>query len=363
MNIQELQSKTVDWLRFPLIVGVVFIHTKYFAPEAVPLADINYANLSTEDIGVIISSIFSIFIPCVAVPLFFMISGYFFFYKLNMWNKSVYLDKIKSRIKTLVIPYLLWNTIALAGIIYLNYNIPNETIIEKNNSLFFYIRGYIIHTGFTPYLQPMWFIRDLIILSIGSPILYFLIKKMNYYIIFVFLLIYILFYILSINPIFMIFGPSLFYFSLGAFLSINNLNMIEEARKIKSICEMICVISLFLFLYLKGNGYWKYITPFYIISGIIVTLKIVSYLYENQKIRLNPFLSKASFFVFAVHELFLLNSWKTIFIKLNEPLTALSGITGYFVVPILTIFSALIIFYLLQRYFPKITSILTGSRS
>jgi len=25
-NVEELQSKTIEWLRFPLIVGVLFIH-------------------------------------------------------------------------------------------------------------------------------------------------------------------------------------------------------------------------------------------------------------------------------------------------------------------------------------------------
>jgi surface polysaccharide O-acyltransferase-like enzyme len=362
MDIKELQSKTVDWLRFPLIVGVVFIHSIYFAPNAIPFKEIDYYSMSSMDIGSIISAIFSVFIPCVAVPLFFMISGYFFFYKVKDWSKAIYKNKVKSRVKTLFIPYMIWNTLALISIVSLDYITPEREIVGVYNNIFDYIRGYIVHTGFTPYLQPMWFIRDLMVLCVASPILYYLIKKLDYYIMFVFLVMYILFYYLSLHPIFMIFGPSLFYFSFGAYLSISNKNMIEEARKVKWVCGIFCILAFFLNLYFHGSGYWKYISPFYVISGVITTLNIVSYLYEKGKIHLNPFLTKSSFFVFAIHELLLLKGWKMVYIKLVEPVSAAGYIIGYFTVPIMTILSALLIFYLFQTYIPKIANIITGNR-
>lgn len=362
MNISEIQSKTVDWLRFPLIVGVVFIHCRYFAPDATPFMNIDYSNISAIDVGTIISSIFSIFIPNVAVPIFFMISGYFFFNKVTHWESSIYQDKLKSRTKTLLIPYLLWNTVALLTLIFLDFLIPQPQIVGVYTNVFDYLRGYFVHTGFTPYLQPMWFIRDLIILCIASPVLYYLLKKFHYYILFVFLALNLLFYYLSLHPIYMIIGPCLFYFSLGAFFSISNKNMVEESRKVKWLSGILYPLTLVIYLYLKGSGYWKYISPFSVLLGIATTLNIVSYLYEKGKLKTNSFLAKSSFFLFAIHEVLLLEGWKYLYLKLIKPISATSYIIGYFTVPVITILSALLIFYLLQTYLPKVADVLTGNR-
>lgn len=48
----------------------------------------------------------------VAVPTFFLMSGYLFFKNLEYWNNQEYVKKMKSRFWTLFIPYLLWNLIA-----------------------------------------------------------------------------------------------------------------------------------------------------------------------------------------------------------------------------------------------------------
>ena len=48
-----------------------------------------------------------------AVPVFFIISGYLFFQNITEFKKEAYSSKVKSRIRTLFIPYLLWNLIAL----------------------------------------------------------------------------------------------------------------------------------------------------------------------------------------------------------------------------------------------------------
>ena len=49
-----------------------------------------------------------------AVSTFFVISGYLYFANVTDFNRDVYITKTKKRIKSLIIPYLLWN---LAGII------------------------------------------------------------------------------------------------------------------------------------------------------------------------------------------------------------------------------------------------------
>ena len=52
-------------------------------------------------------------LPRIAVPMFFFISGYYAFYKKDWSQRSIWTVELKKRVKTLLIPYLLWNSIYL----------------------------------------------------------------------------------------------------------------------------------------------------------------------------------------------------------------------------------------------------------
>lgn len=102
----ERLSLTIDFLRFPLIVGVVFIHNYIVKTElhGVPLSTL----LNEWTIGLFYA--FSQVVSRVCVPLFFFISGLLFFKGANFsWN--IYVHKIRRRISTLLVPYLIWNLI------------------------------------------------------------------------------------------------------------------------------------------------------------------------------------------------------------------------------------------------------------
>ena len=84
MTNDELLSKTIGYLRFPLAVGVVLIHNK-MGEINIQGDVINYKDwpwLShTMDF-------FSAVLPTIAVPLFFFISGFLFFYNVD-FDESV----------------------------------------------------------------------------------------------------------------------------------------------------------------------------------------------------------------------------------------------------------------------------------
>lgn len=82
-------SKIISLLRFPLAFLVVMIHCNMRGYKC------QFFNYSLQNI---------IFL---AVPLFYMISGYNF-----IKSKKPYKQKIKDRFKTLLVPYSLWNIIA-----------------------------------------------------------------------------------------------------------------------------------------------------------------------------------------------------------------------------------------------------------
>ena len=169
-NIYEQRlSNAITWLRFPLIFFIILLHC--------------YSVVKIE--GISSSHFFSIvYLPALwlgetGVPGFFFISGILFYS-----SKKSYLQKLHSRTKTLLVPYLIWNTLLL--VIYLIANsigypqdINGKSIGDFH--LFDYLRlfwdrGSFDNGNFTPILCPLWYIRNLIIMSILSPLFYYLVK-------------------------------------------------------------------------------------------------------------------------------------------------------------------------------------------
>lgn len=80
MNNEMLQSRTIAFLRFPLIVGVVLIHSKM---SDVVIGGVKMANVTDYPVFEKFMHLFSEIFPAIAVPLFFFISGFLFFYKVE----------------------------------------------------------------------------------------------------------------------------------------------------------------------------------------------------------------------------------------------------------------------------------------
>ena len=106
MYMSEDFSKVIKFLRFPLIVGVVLIHSTLsnmmIHGQPVLIGDDWYFFKT-------LTKLLSGILAHVAVPLFFFISGYLFFIKLKSFNLMAYKQSIGKRIFSLVIPYIFWN--------------------------------------------------------------------------------------------------------------------------------------------------------------------------------------------------------------------------------------------------------------
>ena len=123
-----------------------------------------------------------------------MFSGYLFFNKIKEWNKKVYFLKIKTRLRTLLIPYILFNLVAIVLAILLKilkadgsiYSFLNE-LLDNWYRIFW---NYHCWTGdpdninmfgqplplYGPYVLTLWFVRDLFVMALISPIVYHFVK-------------------------------------------------------------------------------------------------------------------------------------------------------------------------------------------
>lgn len=363
MTNDELLSKTINYMRFPLMVGVVFIHNKMGE------IDIQGSKVSYDAWPWLsfIMDFFSSVLPAISVPLFFFISGFLFFYCVD-FNKDVYKRKIKSRCKTLLIPYLIWNFIAFLVLLIQMH--------PRFLSLFPLLKDYRIDiTEFLSYFWmkklpmdppgdyifplnfPFWFIRDLMILVVLTPIIYWLIKKLKF--IFVIIITAVWFFHLGQYVGFPgLCHQSICFFPLGAYFSINRINFVALANKAKW-CPYVYLVFAIADTVTLGEPYNFWFHGLGIMTGLVSVTYIVSVLLYNRKVRINQFLSNASFFVFAAHGLLISKFMKAI-VMLVHPQSPYLVLFIYFFVPITTILICLGLYKLLNRYTPVVANILIG---
>ena len=162
---EELFWKKKEFISFILSILVFFIHS-YFAQDIVSDRLISVVNHK-------FSYFFSRSITRFAVPMFFMMSGIAFF---KDYNNKKYLSKIKSRMFTLVIPYLLWNTIWMLWEIFTSYSFLAR--FSTSTAPFPLTAGSILKgIFFYGCNTPFWFIFNLIVFSFAAPLVFLIIKN------------------------------------------------------------------------------------------------------------------------------------------------------------------------------------------
>ena len=187
MTDEELQSKSIDFLRFPLIVGVVLIHA-HFSNVIMNGVNVNILHEYSCPIYDTTSYFFSELIGRIAVPLFFFISGFLFFYRSKEFSLSVYRHKLKNRGRSILLPYLFWNLMIIS------YSILIQTIPGLSSStnqlmdmysLTDWLDAFWSINGGCPICYQFWFLRDLIVMILFSPLIYILVKYFRWFSVFV----------------------------------------------------------------------------------------------------------------------------------------------------------------------------------
>lgn len=296
----------------------------------------------------------------IAVPLFFIISGYLFVYDKKTAINELRV-KIKKRIRTLLIPYLLWTILGLLVYLLLQ-SIPFSKPFFTNKLIIDYTFldwvEAIIHK---PIPYQLWFLRDLIVMVFLSPVIIFLVKRIKLF----YLLAVLVFWILNQDTVFLT-SEALLFFSTGIYLSLFQ----PEILEIKTNKSRGLFILWFLLLFIKtGVGMLEFSQKLELLllkSSILVGVLSFWLLYDTLTFSFDKIakqitaLSWASFFIYVFHEPLLTIMKKAIFYGLAKD--SGSYLLVYFVSPILTIAISILFALILKRYFLIPYKLLTGNR-
>ncbi|SFC13079.1 Surface polysaccharide O-acyltransferase, integral membrane enzyme [Xylanibacter ruminicola] len=382
MNKRErnnLTSKSISILRFPLTIGVVFIH--FSLSKGLNIHGTFYG-INNPDWFFFVTNFISEVLARLCVPSFFFISGFLFFNRDN-FNKKIYFQKLNTRMRSLFIPFILWNIIAAAFILckstiplVSNYYPPidinfsfvrllNTFLCNSNNSgILVYPSDFPPPMDFCPINIPLWYVRELMIMVLLSPLVYWIIKKEGRYaIIIIGFIWYTTPFLLPESSYFPMFIQALFFFSWGAFYNISKIDFIHQFRKGKWLFFTLYPIIAITDTLTKEFTYSICIHTSGLLFGVPFVFTLTSYLIENWEIRPRQIFIDSCFFIYAFHSLFMNDAakfaFKTLHIPENVPFIML---VFYLSVPIITIGLCISIYVILRSISPPFCKILTGIR-
>lgn len=339
-----LSSRTIANLRFPLMLGVVLCHIVVIDPKVATSLGMNFVAYFVELMT------YKATAPC--VPLFFFISGYLFFLKFgDKFTIVDYASQLKKRLRTLVVPYVFWNLVVLGYFAFLHKCVPSLINPAFNNvyqfSLSELCRTFWDFPGGQPICYQFWFLKDLLLAVILSPILFMLLKYGRWY--FLVLLVVTYIYDIRIFPHQMM----LTFFSLGAGFAIHKWDFVAISKKWVKVSAPLFVI---LVTYASMSSGWG------IERGLVTITGGMTFIYGASKLgNQNGTLGESAFFVYAFHGFPVLMLSKII-VAILKPSTSVMWIICYIGCFITIVLLSLYVYTYMKRFFPKFTSFITGGR-
>ncbi|ADV44273.1 acyltransferase family protein [Bacteroides helcogenes] len=369
MTNEKLQSQTISFLRFPLIVGVVLIHSHF---NEVVINGVDFMKSDNFPVYTTISYLFSSILSAIAVPLFFFISGFLFFYKTTSFTGQVYLQKLKKRVQTILVPYIFWNLLVIAFFLLSQSFLPglmsgkNKMISDYSVSdcfwAFWNTNMITPPTGTDlaayPICYQFWFIRDLMVMMLFSPLVYFLLIKLRQYAILCLGIIW--FFDCWFNVV----GFSItafFFFSAGAYFSVCQKNFVEIMKPLFPVIIMLYGLIAIAELYFMDRIWCDYLHNTGILIGMVAAITLTVHFIEKGKWQINSFLPNSSFFIYAYHAMPLALVSKVLF-KLLKPHSDEMVLALYILCPTIIILTGLLIYRLLKKCLPRIATLITGGR-
>lgn len=338
----------IDNLRFLLLLGVILIHCNISSQSAGSGADI---------VDFISSGLCS-----VCVPFYFLISAFLFFRSMDKFSIAWYRSKIRRRVRSLLLPYLLWNTIGLATMllkIHLSSNSDFTQYDNLNLTVTDIIKGFwsleAIDSSLLPYPYDfvLWFVRDLIVLTFAAP-LFYLTARYAGWICFSGLLI-----LSAVDTGIHLPVTEIFFFYSGTLLAMREVNVATLCR----IGKWFAIPALLLALIPETIGYPDIVNPYfpYILTAI-PALCWATCILINKFRPIPRNITAAGFFIYAFHGLYVTVASR-ISISLIYPDSLLACIGCYIFDFCLILSVATISYILCRRFMPRFTTILSGGRS
>ncbi len=286
----------------------------------------------------------------IAVPGFFILSAYLFFRNLNEQN---FPKKIQRRCISLVLPFFVWNTVYYLAYV-LASRVPYLSDIIGKGVIPFEWNDAVDAIFFYKYNFVFWFVFQLILLILLTPVFHVLFRKKSVGILF---LLFSLGYLLFDVRILFLNADALFYFALGVFLSRFHRSKTEMELHPK---RLLISLGFAVLSYCAVRMYLAYSFPILaVISRSFGVTALWLCLIVPKNVRL-PSLFRNSFFVYAIHFL-IVRLVNKLFAHLY-PEHALLSVGLFLCMPFFILILSDLLASILKKYAGDFYHILSGNR-
>jgi len=242
-------------------------------------------------------------------------------------------------------------------------SIPQLTSFFSNNL----ITSYSVSELATAWLikpipYQLWFLRDLMMLVLMAPLLYYMVKFLGIFA----LPLFVVTWFMEID--FVLFdGRSLIFFMTGLYFSRNPEFLTQKRFGDKANLFLFLWISLALIkttlVYYVGDYHLiGFIHKISVLFGILALFSLYDKLYANKDLSRSPFYKyfSLSFFIYTSHEPILTVAKKAFFFVLGRSDIAI--LINYFLAPVITITICIFIGYFVRENMPKFYKFVSGGR-
>ena len=357
-------SELIRSLRLVMVMGLVFVHFGNFPGEDLdPFTGVINA---TYPFASSFNSFFTYFFLC-SVPVLSLISGYLYCYQ----GEPSFLKSLKKKSKTLVLPTITWTSLWLL-VAFTLYSIG-----KSSNQFTYYDQGFsdynlldllngIIGVTETPFAFQFWFIHDLVLSILITPLVIPIIKRFGLIIV----LIPFTLWILEIEPIAFFNYKVVAFFNIGIYLGLNKFKPELPTTLWKynlTIPIFITLVLVRIYVPAFNEGVMPLDTVFELFLRLMGSVAIVT-LVLNLRVyckTIYQFLVNRSGYAFFLHAF---HFPLVIIIKQVLSMTNLfNGEAGLIILwiftIILTILSSMITANILNKFIPPLYKILNGQRS
>lgn len=288
-------------LRLPMIVLVTFAHSYGGVEEGFSLLTSEWNTY--EFLKLLISQT----LVKVAMPVFFIMSGYLFFTNVDVWNFKVYKTKIWRRIKTLLIPYLIWNLLMAIKLKTFGWSMFWVYWEPAGVQIDWFGQEQLMTA---PANMPLWFLRDLMVVSLLTPIIYIVIRKLGYWLMGLLTILY-----LSGISAFIpgLSAYAIYFFTFGAFLSIHKMDLVASLKRVEIPAYVLSLLFAIAMLLTYNTSVFSSLMLCFRLTGAISVFCLASRILSSTDRRLPPLVCDSAYFIYLAHYVFFFSFIDTAF--------------------------------------------------
>ena len=337
------QYEIIRQLRFPMIVLVTFAHSYGKVEEGFSLLASDWNTY--EFLKLLVSQT----LVKVAVPVFFIMSGYLFYANVDKWDVVTYKKKLLRRIKTLLIPYLIWNLLMAVKLKTFSMSMFWAFWNPAGKQIDWFGHEQLMTA---PANMPLWFLRDLMVVTLLTPLIYILVRRLGYWLMAGLTVLYLSGVCAFIPGLS---AYAVYFFTFGAFLSIRKMDLITSFKRVEIPAYLLSVLFAISMLLTYNTPVFSSLMLCFRLTGAIAVFCLASRILSVTDKRLPSVVCNSAYFIYLAHYVFFFYFIDMAFFALFD--TSVSALSfHYLLVPLLKAFLMIIAYLIYTKMMAKGTS-------